>query len=68
MKSSDLISGSLKFLLISTASLVIIMALYELVVKRINLVRFLFGMKPKTKVSKNGAAKVADILGASLGV
>lgn len=35
-----------KFLVISTASLVATVFLYELVVKRINVVRFLFGLKP----------------------
>ncbi len=35
----------LKYLIISTSSFVLIMSLYELLVKRINTVRFLFGMR-----------------------
>jgi glucan biosynthesis protein C len=36
----------LKYLIISTSSFVVIMALYELFIKRINAVRFMFGMRP----------------------
>lgn len=36
-----------KYLLISSLSLVITIALYEVVVKRVNVIRFLFGMKSK---------------------
>jgi glucan biosynthesis protein C len=36
----------LKYLIISTSSFVVIMALYELFIKRINTVRFMFGMRP----------------------
>jgi len=39
---------SAKYLLLTTTSFAIIMALYELI-KRINLLRFLFGMKPKPR-------------------
>ena len=39
------ISIPLKYLIISTSSFVMIMSLYELLVKRINTVRFLFGMR-----------------------
>jgi len=35
-----------KFLIISTASLVVTIVLYELLIKRINIVRFCFGLKP----------------------
>jgi peptidoglycan/LPS O-acetylase OafA/YrhL len=35
-----------KFLVISTASLLVTVALYDLLVKRNNIMRFLFGMKP----------------------
>ena len=38
-----------KWLIIVPSSFVIIMALYELLVRRINLLRILFGMKPVTK-------------------
>jgi hypothetical protein len=36
-----------KFLIISTMSFTVILALYELVVKRVQALRFLFGMKQK---------------------
>ncbi|MGD2251923.1 MAG: acyltransferase family protein [Anaerolineales bacterium] len=36
-----------KFLIISVASFALIMGLYELLIKRFNLVRFFFGMRPK---------------------
>ncbi len=36
-----------KYLIISTSSFVAIIIVYDLVVKRINLFRFLFGMKRK---------------------
>jgi hypothetical protein len=39
----------LKLLIISTTSFVIIMALYELLIKRFNVLRFLFGMRLKKK-------------------
>ena len=35
--------------LISVVSFVLIMGLYELFVRRINIVRFFFGMRPKGK-------------------
>jgi peptidoglycan/LPS O-acetylase OafA/YrhL len=35
-----------KFLIISTASIVVTGALYDLLIKRFNIVRFLFGLKP----------------------
>jgi glucan biosynthesis protein C len=37
----------LKFAIIVGASLVVTVALYDLLVKRVNLIRFLFGMRPK---------------------
>jgi hypothetical protein len=37
----------LKYLLISTGSFVLIIAIYEIFVKRINPIRFLFGMRLK---------------------
>jgi glucan biosynthesis protein C len=39
----------LKYLTISTTSFVIIMLIYELLVRRINVLRFLFGMRPRRK-------------------
>ena len=41
----------LKFVIIAASSLAIIMALYELVVRRFNVMRVLFGMKPIRKVT-----------------
>ena len=38
-----------KYFIISTTSFVVIMALYELLVRRINVLRFLFGMRLKKK-------------------
>lgn len=39
-----------KYLIISTSSFVAIMAIYELLVRRINVLRFLFGMRLKKKL------------------
>ena len=44
------IPAALKFLVIDAVSFVIIMALYEFVVRRVNVIRFLFGMKPRVRV------------------
>jgi hypothetical protein len=41
----------LKFLIILSGSFVIVMCLYEFLVRRFNLLRFLFGMKPKQRSS-----------------
>jgi peptidoglycan/LPS O-acetylase OafA/YrhL len=38
-----------KFLIITVASFALIMALYELLIRRFNIVRFFFGMRPKKK-------------------
>ena len=40
-----------KYLIISVVSFVLIMALYELLIKRFNIVRFFFGMRLKKKPS-----------------
>ncbi len=40
-----------KFLIIAVTSFALIMALYELLVRRFNMVRFCFGMRPKKKPS-----------------
>jgi hypothetical protein len=42
-----------KFLIISIASFLIIMFFYELLIKRFNSLRFLFGMRPKKEPSAN---------------
>jgi hypothetical protein len=39
----------LKYLIISPISFLLILALYELLIKRVNAIRFLFGMRPKKK-------------------
>lgn len=38
-----------KFLIIAVVSFVVIMAIYELLIRRFNIVRFFFGMRPKKK-------------------
>jgi glucan biosynthesis protein C len=38
-----------RLLLVATCSLLVILALYELFIRRINALRFLFGMKPRTR-------------------
>jgi hypothetical protein len=43
------LSITVKYTIISAASFVIIIALYELLIKRNNMLRFLFGMRPKRK-------------------
>jgi hypothetical protein len=55
------IPDAIKFLTISLGSFVIIMVIYEFLVRRINLLRFLFGMKPKKKLQTSavGAAGLA---------
>jgi hypothetical protein len=40
----------IEYLLIAVSSFIVIMALYELLIRRINLVRFLFGMKMLRRV------------------
>jgi hypothetical protein len=39
-----------KYLIIAMMSFTLIMALYELLVRRFNVVRFFFGMRPKKKL------------------
>jgi hypothetical protein len=41
-----------KYLIIALVSFALIMALYDLLVRRFNVVRFFFGMRPKKKPSK----------------
>jgi hypothetical protein len=38
-----------KWLIIGSTSLIIIMTLYEFLIRRINVLRFLFGLKPLKK-------------------
>jgi glucan biosynthesis protein C len=45
------IPDPLKFVIIAVSSFAIIAALYELLVRRSNVLRFLFGMKPRPKAS-----------------
>lgn len=40
----------MKYLILSTVSFTLIIALYDLVIKRVKILRFLFGMKIKTRV------------------
>ena len=40
-----------KYLIIAVISFSLIMALYELLIRRFNIVRFFFGMRPKKKPS-----------------
>jgi peptidoglycan/LPS O-acetylase OafA/YrhL len=42
----------LKWLVIGSTSLVIIMTLYEFLIRRINVLRFLFGLKPLKKATQ----------------
>ena len=46
------IPDALKFFVIAAISFTVIMGLYELLVRRINALRFLFGMKPLSKAPK----------------
>lgn len=41
----------LKYIILSTLSFVLIFSIYELVIRRINLLRFLFGMRIKNKIN-----------------
>jgi hypothetical protein len=45
-----------KYLIIAVVSFALIMVLYELLVRRFNVVRFFFGMRPKKKPSATPAA------------
>lgn len=46
-----------KYLLISTSSMIVIMMIYEALIKRINLLRFLFGMKMELGSENNRVEK-----------
>ena len=46
-----------KFLIIAVFSFAMIMAIYELLIRRFNIVRFFFGMRPKKKPSTTPAAR-----------
>ena len=47
-----------KYLIIATGSFVIIMALFELLIKRFNVLRFLFGMRLKRKPAQAPAERL----------
>ncbi|UCH19995.1 MAG: hypothetical protein JSU83_15685, partial [Deltaproteobacteria bacterium] len=49
-----------KYLIIAVVSFALIMVLYELLVRRFNVVRFFFGMRPKKKPSATPAAPRRD--------
>jgi len=49
----------LKYLIISTSSLVLILAIYELLVKRFKVIRFLFGMKVGKRLAQIPALETA---------
>lgn len=53
----DLAIG-LKYLVISTTSFIVIMAIYELLVRRIGVLRFLFGMRGKKKIAAAASPKL----------
>lgn len=48
-----------KYLIIASVSFALIMALYDLLVKRFNMMRFFFGMRPKKKPLKTPDARPA---------
>jgi len=41
-----------KYLIVATSSFIVIMAIYELLIRRVNILRFLFGMRLKKKAVK----------------
>ena len=47
----------LKFLIIAVVAFVVIMAIYELLIRRWNIVRFFFGMRPRRKPATVPAPK-----------
>jgi hypothetical protein len=48
-----------KYVLILVASMVVTAALYELLVKRFNVTRFLFGMRPKKRPVEEKRVRLA---------
>ena len=48
-----------KYLIIAVVSFALIMALYDLLVRRFNPLRFFFGMRPKKKISNNSDPRPA---------
>ena len=55
----------LKFVVIATSSFAIVMTLYEFLVRRFNVMRVLFGMKP---LKKQPSAKIEQVVSIRLGV
>jgi glucan biosynthesis protein C len=53
------IDPALKYLIIAVSSFSITMAIYELLVRRINVLRFLFGMRPRKKSTISVKAQTA---------
>lgn len=45
-----------QFLIVSTGSLVVTLALYELLIRRVNIMRWLFGMKPRKRAVQTNCA------------
>jgi glucan biosynthesis protein C len=52
-----------KYLMILAVSFTCIMMIYEFVIKRVNLIRFLFGMRSKTREAVSATAKSKESLG-----
>jgi hypothetical protein len=52
-------SVAVKYVLILVAAIVVTAALYELLVRRFNVTRFLFGMRPKKKPAKESRPRLA---------
>jgi hypothetical protein len=50
------ISMSAKYLIIAAVSFTLIIVLYELLIRHLNVVRFLFGMRPKRKTSSTAVS------------
>jgi acyltransferase-like protein len=51
-----------KFLLISTSSLITTLALYELLIRRVNVMRWLFGMKPHKRMVRKDMSALEHII------
>ena len=55
--SRELQGCSWVFLIIAVVSFALIMAIYEVLIRRFNIVRFFFGMRPKKKTAKVSAPR-----------
>lgn len=56
------IPATLKWAVIMPASFLVIMILYEFGVRRVNVLRFLFGMKPLRRPAQSAAPKQPELL------